>query len=146
MNNSRAGNYIVRPRCWWQPQRQCNTTTRRNRGGLQQSGRIGRRAESPGRGDASQRGAVGPGCQPVVSSTVPARGWIVVVRYQRTEQGGRGSKDCERASHNRQTGHSKGFWDDDETERNRDVTNRGFPHQRYKPSKLRPTSTESLTP
>jgi len=25
----------------------------------------------------------------------------------------------------------------------RDITNRGFPHQRYKPSKLRPTSTES---
>jgi len=27
----------------------------------------------------------------------------------------------------------------------RDDTNRGFPHQRYKPSKPRPTSTESST-
>jgi len=30
--------------------------------------------------------------------------------------------------------------------RDRDVTNRGFPHQRYKPSKPRPTLTESPTP
>jgi len=28
----------------------------------------------------------------------------------------------------------------------RDVTNRGFPHQRYKPSKSGPTLTESPTP
>jgi len=28
----------------------------------------------------------------------------------------------------------------------RDVTNRGFPHQRYKPSKPEPTLTESPTP
>jgi len=28
----------------------------------------------------------------------------------------------------------------------RDVTNRGFPHQRYKPSKPGPTLTESPTP
>jgi len=27
----------------------------------------------------------------------------------------------------------------------RDVTNRGFPHQRYKPGKPRPTSTKSPT-
>jgi len=30
--------------------------------------------------------------------------------------------------------------------RDHDVTNRGFPHQRYKPSKLWPTLTESPTP
>jgi len=30
--------------------------------------------------------------------------------------------------------------------RDRDVTNRGFPHQRYKPSKPRLTSTEIPTP
>ena len=30
--------------------------------------------------------------------------------------------------------------------RDRDVTNRGFPHQRYKPSKPGPTSTGSPTP
>jgi len=31
-------------------------------------------------------------------------------------------------------------------ERDRDVTTRGFPHQRYKPSKPGPTLTESPTP
>jgi len=30
--------------------------------------------------------------------------------------------------------------------RDRDVTNRGFPHQRYKPRKPGPTLTESPTP
>jgi len=30
--------------------------------------------------------------------------------------------------------------------RDRDVTNRGFPHQRYKPGKPGPTLTESPTP
>jgi len=29
--------------------------------------------------------------------------------------------------------------------RDQDVTNRGFPHQRYKPSKPRPTATKSPT-
>ena len=46
----------------------------------------------------------------------------------------------------KQTRHSKGFWDDDEQGRDRDVTNRGFPHQRYKPSEPGPTLTESPTP
>jgi len=55
-------------------------------------------------------------------------------------------KDRVRASHNRQTGDSKGCWEDDETEQDSDVTNQGFPHQRYKPSKPGPTSTESPTP
>jgi len=76
------------------------------------------------------------------SSKVSAYG---AVRCQRTELGGGKRKDSQRASHNRQTGYSKDFWDDDETEGDRDVTNRGFPHQRYKPSKPRPTSTESPT-
>jgi len=59
-------------------------------------------------------GAVG--CQ----RTEPARGW---------------RKDREGASHNPLTGHSKGLWDDSETERDLDVNNRSFPHQSYKPSR-----------
>jgi len=82
----------------------------------------------------------------VMSSRVPAGERMVAVRCKRTEPGGGERKDREQASRSRQTGHSKGFWDDDETERDRDVTNRGFPHQRYKPSKPRPTSTESPAP
>jgi len=78
-----------------------------------------------------------------LSSKVPAYG---AIRCQWTEWGDGWRKHRELASDNRQTGHSKGFWDDDETERDRDVSERGFPHQRYKPSKPRPTSTESPTP
>jgi len=69
-------NYID-PRRWRQLWRQCNTTTVRNRGGVQQSGRVDGRAEPRGRGDASQRrGAVG--CQPgrSFSSKVPAKGAV----------------------------------------------------------------------
>jgi len=47
-----------------------------------------------------------------VSSKVPAKG---ALWCQRTEPGGGRRKDRERASHNRQMGHSKGFWDDDDT-------------------------------
>jgi len=68
----------------------------------------------------------------MMSSRVPASERKVVVQYQRTKQGEGGRKDRERASQNRQTGNSKGFWDDDETERDYDVTNRGFHHQRHK--------------
>jgi len=90
------------------------------------------------------------GCQPVSSSRVPARGeqWddsrgrnfsskvpaYGAVRCQRTEPGGE-RKDRERASHNQLKGYSKGCWDDSETEQDGDVTNRSFPHQRYKPSR-----------
>jgi len=77
---------------------------------------------------------------------MPARERIVAVRCKRTELGGGERTDCEQASRSQQMGHSKGFLDDDETERDRDVSNRGFPHQRYKPSKPRPTSTESPAP
>ena len=102
-------------------QRRCQPTTMSSRvpAGEQQQG-------------ASQRGAVG--CQPVgrISTKVPAYG---AVRCQRTEPGGGQRKDRERASHNRLKGHRKGFWDDSETERDRDVTNRSFRHQRYKPSR-----------
>ena len=70
----------------------------------------------------------------------------MVVRYQRTELGGGVSKDRERASHNQQIGDGRGFWDDDESVPDHDVNNPGFPHQRNKPSKPRPTSTESPTP
>jgi len=66
------------------------------------------------------------------SSKVPA---YEVVRCQRTEPGGGYRTDCELASHKRLTGHSKGFWGDSETEWDRDVTNRSFPHERYKPSR-----------
>jgi len=82
----------------------------------------------------------------VMSGRVPVRQRMVAVRCKRTEAGGGERKDREQASRSRQMGHSKGFWDDDETERDRDVTNRGFPHQRYKPGKPRPTSTESPAP
>jgi len=71
---------------------------------------------------------------------------MVAVQFKRTEPGEGERKDGEQASRSGQAGHSKGFWDDDETERDRDVTNRDFPHQRYKPSKPRPTSTESPAP
>jgi len=82
----------------------------------------------------------------VMGSRMPASERVVVVRYKQTEPGEGGKQDREQASDNGQTGHSKGFWDNDETGRDRDVTNQAFPHQRYKPSKPRPTSTESLTP
>jgi len=82
----------------------------------------------------------------VMSSRVPAREGMVEERCKRTEPGGGERKDCEQVSGSRQTGHRKGFWDDDETEGDRDVTNRGFPYQRHKPSKPRPTSTESPAP
>jgi len=104
-----------------------------------------RRTESPGRGDASQRRRA-VGCQPVRSSRVPAGERTVAVRCKRKEPGGGRRKDREQASRSRQTGHSKGFWDDDETEWARDVTNRGFPQERYKPRKPSPTSTESPAP
>jgi len=81
-----------------------------------------------------------------MSSRVLAGERMVVVRCNRAEPGGGGSKDHEQARCSRQAGHSKGFWDDDETERDRDVTNGGFPHQRYKPGKSRPTWTESPAP
>ena len=82
----------------------------------------------------------------MMSSRVPAGERVVAVWCKRTEPGGGGRKDLEQASRSRQTDHSKGFGDHDETERDRDVTNRGFPYQRYKPSKARPTSTESPAP
>jgi len=81
-----------------------------------------------------------------MSSRVPAGESMVAVRCKRTEPGGGEWKDREQANRSRQTGHSKSFWEDDETERDRDVTNQGFPHQRYKPSKLRPNSTQSPAP
>ena len=62
---------------------------------------------------------------------MPAYG---AVQCQRTEPGGGWRKDREGASHNRLTGNSKGFWDDSETVRDRDVANRSFPHRRYKPA------------
>jgi len=82
----------------------------------------------------------------VLSSRVPARERMVAVRCKHTEPGGGERKDREQASRSRQTGHSQGFWDDDETERHRDVTNRSFHYQRYKSNKSRPTSTKSLAP
>jgi len=80
---------------------------------VRRSGRIERRAEPPGRGEAGQREAVG--CQPVQSSRVPARERIMVVWYKGGEPGDGGRKDRECASHNRQAGNGKGFWDEDQT-------------------------------
>jgi len=57
------------------------------------------------------------------------------VQCQRMEPGEGRRKYREHASHNQLMGHSKGFWDNSETERDRDVTNQSFPHQRDKPSK-----------
>ena len=81
----------------------------------------------------------------MIRSRVPSGERMVAVRCKRTERGGGERTDGEQVSRSRQMGHSKGFWADDKTERDRDVTNRGFPHQRYKPSQPRPTSTESPT-
>jgi len=54
------------------------------------------------------------GCQPGGSfnSKRRAKG---AVRHQPTEPGEGRRKDHEQASHSQQTGHSKGFWDDDKT-------------------------------
>jgi len=82
----------------------------------------------------------------VMSSSVPAGERMVAVGCKRTEPGGGERKDREQASRSRQTCHSKGFWDEDKTERDSDVPNRGFPHQRYKSGKSRPASTESPAP
>ena len=68
----------------------------------------------------------------MMSSRVPARERIVLVRYKRTELEEGGMKDPDRASHNGQRGHSKRFWDEYEPEQDRDVTNPGFPHRRFK--------------
>jgi len=81
-----------------------------------------------------------------MSSRVLARERMVAVRCKRTEPGGGGRKYSEQASRSRQTGNRKGFWDEDETERDRDITDQDFPHQRYKPRKPRPTATESPAP
>jgi len=77
-------------------------------------------------------GAVG--CQPGrrISNKLPAYG---AVMCQQTEPGGGWRKDRERASHNPLAGYSTGFWDDRETEWDRDVSNRSFSHQRYQPSR-----------
>ena len=82
----------------------------------------------------------------MLGSWVPAGERIVAVRCKRTEPGAGEMKDREQASCSRQTGQSKGFWDDDETERACDVTTGCFPHQRYKPGKSRNTWPESPAP
>jgi len=58
------------------------------------------------------------------SSKVPAYG---AVWCQRTEPGGGWGKDCERTSHNRQTGHSKDFWDDDKVSETVMLLTEAFP-------------------
>jgi len=72
-----------------------------------------------------------------------ARERRAAVRCKQPEPTGGERKDREQASCSRQTGHMQGFWDNDEPEGDRDVTNRGFPHKRYKPRKPRPTLRES---
>ena len=82
----------------------------------------------------------------MMSSTVPAGERMVAVRFKPTEPGGGERKDREQPRRSRHTRHSNGFWDHDQAERDHDVTNRGLPHQGYKPSKARPTWTESPAP
>jgi len=61
-------------------------------------------------GQRVSRSRVPPGGE--VSSKVPAKG---AVRCQRTEPGAGRKEHPKRDSHNVETGHSKAFWDDDET-------------------------------
>jgi len=99
--------------------------------------------------DDKQYGAsrsVAVGCQPMETSRVPAKERSVAGQCKRTEPGGGCRKGGERASHHLQTGQSKDIWTTVRPGRDYDVTNQGFPHQRDKPSKQRPTSTESPRP
>ena len=76
------------------------------------------------------------------SSKVPAYG---AVRCQRTEPGGGRGRIASGLATTDKRAIAMAFGTTTRLGRDRDVTNRGFPHQRYKPSKPRPTLTESLT-
>ena len=82
------------------------------------------------------------------SSRVPARERRVAVTEQRDEterrrrwrEGGRIANTLAKTD---KQAIARAFGTTTRPWRDRDVTNRSFPHQRYKPSKPRPTSTES---
>jgi len=63
----------------------------------------------------------------------------------RNREGGRGRIASGLATTDKQT-IARAFGTTTRPGRDRDVTNRGVPHQRYKPSKPGPTLTESPTP
>jgi len=115
-----AGNYIGRPKALAAA---TEAVQYHNWVSLSRSATIGQDREASG---ATRQRRCQPTrssrCQLTMSSRVPARERTVVLRYKRTKPGGGGRKDPKRASHNRQMGHSKSFWEDDETERGRDVT------------------------
>ena len=74
---------------------------------------------------------------------MPAYG---AVRCQRTEPGGGWRKDRDGLATTDKRVIARAFGMTTRPGRDRDVTNRGCPHQMYKPSKPGPTSTESPTP
>ena len=85
---------------------------------------------------------------------MPAGGGVEAVRCQlmgqygasgRNREGGRGRIANGLATTNKRA-IARAFGTTTRTGRDRDVTNRGFPHQRSKPSKPGPTLTESPTP
>ena len=77
---------------------------------------------------------------------MPAKERTEAVRCQRTEPiGGRRRIASGLATTDKQA-IARAFGMTTRPERGHDGTNGGFPHQSYKPSKQRPTSTESLTP
>jgi len=89
-----------------------------------------------------------------VSSRVPAWEEFLAVRCQlmgqygasgQNREGGRGRIASGLATTDKRA-IARAFGTTTRPGRDRDVTNRGFPHQRYKPSKPGPTSTESPTP
>jgi len=85
---------------------------------------------------------------------VPAGGGVLAVRCQlkgqygasgRNREGGRGRIANGLATTDKRA-IARAFGTTTRLARDPDVTNRGFPHQRYKPSKPGPTLTKSPTP
>ena len=85
---------------------------------------------------------------------MPARGGVLAVRCQLIGQYGTSGQNREGGGGRIASGLAttdkraiaRAFGTPARPGRDRDVTNRGFPHQRYKPRKPRPTLTESPTP
>jgi len=77
-----------------------------------------------------------------VSSKVPDRG---VFRCQRTEPRGGWRKDRDQLATTNKRAIARAFEMPTRLARDRDVTNCGFPHQRHKPRKPRPTLTQGQT-
>jgi len=98
-------------------------------------------------------GHPGVGCQPVSSSRVSAGGRLAVRCQLRGQYGANGQKQ-ERGGGNiasmlattNKWAMARALGTRTRAGRDLDVSNRDFPHQRYKSSKPRPTSTGSPTP